>query len=245
MSRQTLLQALLTPLIIFILLFAFLRIFGPIPFNVNNLNTNKTDSFEVSGIGEVDQKPDTAVISLGVQTQGTSVKTAQDSLNTSINSVTSAIKKQGIQDADIQTQNYSINPNYDFNSGTQKITGYTANTTLKIKVRDLSKINSVVDAATANGANQVGEIIFTVNDPTKFENQARDKAILEAKTRAETAARAVGFRLGRIISYSEDFGDKDQPIPMIQNAVKADTTTQIQPGSTTIRVEVFLNYEIY
>lgn len=246
MSRLNFLRPLLPIIGFFIILALYLRVFGPIPFNVNNLNTNKTDSFGVSGVGEVTQTPDQAILSIGVQSQGTTVKATQDSLNSSINSVTQAIKKQGITDQDIQTQNYTLNPSYDFGSGTQKITGYQANSTLKIKIHDLSKVNTIIDTATSSGANQVGNVSFEISDPSKLENEARDLAVAEAKLRAQTAAKAAGFQLGRLISYSENFGDnRNQPMPMIQNAVaKTDLATEIQPGTNTIKVEVFLNYEI-
>ena len=64
-----------------------------------------------------------------------------------------AIKATGIDATDIQTANYNINPTYDYSAGTQRITGYSGSTSLTITVKDLSKLNAVIDAATAAGAN--------------------------------------------------------------------------------------------
>lgn len=246
MSRQALLQALISPLIIFILLFLFLKLFSPLPLNINSITTSKSDSFSVSGKGEVASPPDTALISLGVTATGPTVKASQDSLNTSINKVTDAVKTAGISTTDIQTQNYNLNPNYDFGSG-QKITGYSASSNLQVKVRDLSRVNTVLDAATSSGANQVGGIIFTIDNPIKFQDKARDKAITQAKNRAEAAAKAAGFQLGRIVNYSENLNGSPVPIPMMARDImaKTATSTELQPGSNTISVEVFLSYDIY
>lgn len=228
----------------------YTKLVGPIPFFVNSVNTNKSDSFVVSGEGEVSQAPDTAEVSLGVQSQGNTVQVAQDALNKSINAVTAAVKQQGVAEADIQTQNYSVNPNYDYNGGAQKITGYQAGSNLRIKVKDISKVNAVIDAGTAAGANQVGGVNFTVADPTALESQARDKAIANAKQRAEAAAKAAGFRLGRMVNYSESTNRPGGPelYAMGSSAnLKTDAVapTQVQPGSSTVSITVNLSYEIY
>ena len=230
----------------FILLFSFTKIFGPIPFSVNSVTTAKSDAFNVTGEGKVSAAPDTALVMVGVSASGSTVKAAQDQLNTNINKVSEAVKKLGIEEKDIQTTNYNINPNYDFREADQKITGYSASTNLAIKVRIIDQANSVIDAATASGANQVGGISFDVSDRTKLENEAREKAVANAKSKAENAAKIAGFKLGRIINYSEGFGGA---IPMPYRALSAEkldaaAPTQIEPGSSEISVTVTLSFEI-
>lgn len=247
MILKAIIYPLTTLLVFFILLFVYTKLAGPIPFSVSSVTTTKSDSFQVSGEGEVNAKPDLATISLGVQASGPTVKAAQDSLNTSINAVSAAIKKLGIEDKDIQTQNYNVNPNYDFQSTPQKITGYQANTNLTVKIRQLDKVNSAIDTATTAGANQIGGVNFEVSDKTKLENEARQQAVSAAKAKAEQAAKIAGFRLGRLVNYSENFGDQIRPVPLAQNLTVSskDTATNIEPGSSTIHLSVTLSYEIY
>lgn len=235
-------------LVFFAALFAYTKLAGPIPFSVTQVTTTKTDTFSVSGEGKATVSPDIAVVNAGVQTQGATAKQAQDQLNKSINAVSEAVKKAGIDAKDIQTSNYSVYPNYDYNGGQQKIIGYHANSTLTIKVREIDRANSVLDAATANGANQVGGISFDVDDKTKAENEARTKAVAEAKKKASDAAQIAGFRLGRIINYHEGFGGG--PVPMAygtrdtEMAKAQSNPTQVEPGSQDITITVTLSYDI-
>lgn len=229
----------------FVALFIYNRFFGPIPFSVTSVSTQKSDTFNVSGEGKVSVPPDIVLINVGVQAQASTVKVVQDQLNSNINRVSKALKQLGIKDSDIQTSNYNMNPTYDFTSGTQRITGYSANSNLSIKVREIDKANSVIDAAVENGANQVGGIIFEVDDKTKAENEARELAVSEAKKKAENAAKIAGFKLGRIVNYSESFGDFPRPIPLQAGGVeKGMPLTAIEPGSNEITVIVTLSYEL-
>ncbi len=242
-------QRLLPPIIViiffFLTLFIYTKSAGPLPFSVNSVSTTKSDTFNVSGEGKVNVIPDIVVVNLGVSANGATVKQVQDQINTNINKVTEGVKKLGVDSKDIQTSNYNINPNIDYTAG-QKINGYTANTNLTIKVRDLNKVNEVIDSATQNGANQVGGITFDASDKTKAENEARQKAIQDAKSKAEQAAKIAGFSLGRLINYQEGFNNPPRPYLTAPSAVgtleKADTS--IEPGSSEITISVTLSYEI-
>lgn len=233
----------------FILLFAYTKIAGPIPFSINSVTTTKTDTFSVSGEGKITMVPDIAVVSVGVTAQGSTVSRVQTELNTKINAMSEAIKDLGVDGKDIKTSYYNISPTYDYSSSTQRITGYEAHSNLTIKVRKIDNANAVIDAATAQGANQVGGVSFDVDDKTKAENQAREAAVADAKSKAEAAAKAAGFRLGRVINYSEGGGAGPRPM-MYDDAVKAlpmaggGEPTQIEPGSSEVTVTVNLSYEI-
>lgn len=231
----------------FILLFAYTKLAGPIPFSVTSVTTQKTDTFTVSGEGKVSIHPDMALVNLGVQAQGATVKSVQQELNTRINAVSDAIKKRGMAKEDLQTTNYSVNPTYDYRDGKQKITGYSANAMLIVKVKNLDRVNDVIDDATANGANQVGGLTFDVSDKTKAQNEAREKAVKDAKEKAESAAHTTGFQLGKIVNYSESFGGQPRPIPYLMKAevASADSApTQVEPGTNEIVVQVSLSYDI-
>lgn len=231
----------------FVLLFIYTKFFGPIPFSVNSVTTNKSTTFDVTGEGKVNALPDVASVNVGIRTQGPTVKTAQDQTNSVINKVSQTLKTLGVDSKDIQTTNYNINPDYDFSAGSQKIKGYTASTALSIKVRATDKVNSIIDAASANGANEVSGISFDVDDKSKYEFEAREVAVSDAKKKAQQTAKITGFKLGRIINYSENFGDVPGPIPFAASAelkIKGGIPTQIEPGSSEIKVMVTLSYEI-
>lgn len=231
----------------FAFLFLYTKLAGPVPFSVNSVTTTKSDTFNVTGEGTATVQPDVALVSAGIQANGATVKIAQDQMNTVINKVSEAVKKLGVEAKDIKTTNYNINPDYDFRSGTQRITGYTANTNLEIKVRDIDRVNSVIDQATANGANQVGGVTFDVDDKSKAEGEARQQAVEEAKKKALQAAQIAGFSLGRMVNYTEEFQRGPIALPLRMEAAQGapeDKATQLEPGSTEVKVTVTLSYEI-
>lgn len=231
--------------IFFAVAFVFIKAIGWLPLTVNSTTTQKT-AFQVTGTGKVSTPPDAAVVTVGVTAQGNTVTAAQEELNSNINSVVEAVKGLGIPAEDIKTQNYNINPIYDFSNGGQTITGYTASSSVAIQVKDTTKVNQVVDTATTNGANQVGGVSFEVSDPTAAQNQARELAVEDAKLKAEQAANAAGFTLGRIIDYQESTNTGGQPVPFAAEASARDLSapTEIQPGTSDIELNVTLSYEL-
>ena len=217
-------------------------------FPVNQIVTQKTNLFTSTGEGKVTVVPDTGIISLGVNTQASSVKIAQDQANASINQLSAALRSLGIDAKDIKTSNYSIYPQYDYTTGRNRITGYQVNINLTVRVRNLDMLNQAIDLAAASGINQVGGIQLTVDEDKQKDllKQAREEAVKDAKDKAEALAKAAGITLGRIVDVQES-GGLGQPVPMMARAMaedsKAGVPTQIEPGTTEITTMVTLSYE--
>lgn len=246
-NKEKVLSGALLIVIFFLTFFAYSKLAGPVSFSVNSVTTTKSDVFTVTGQGESVVKPDIAYTQVGIEATGSTVKQVQEKINSVINQVSKAIKDLGVKEEDIKTVNYRIHPNYDWTGGGQRITGYRASTSLSIKVREIDKINEVIDLATVNGANQVGSISFDVDDRAKAENEAREKAVAEAKRKAQEAARIAGFRLGKIINYQENADGYQPPIAynrMALEEVAGGGATEVEPGSSEIKVLVTLSYEI-
>lgn len=213
------------------------------------------EGFTVSGEGKVKATPDFATVTVGVTAKAPTQQEAQNLLNGNINKVISSIKALGIADKDIKTENYNIYPEYgdirvmstapaplDENG----ITGYNANTNITVTLDDPKLADKVIDAATANGANQVGGVNYQVKDKENALNEARTMAVADAKKKAEAAAKSAGFRLGKITSYSESEGG-GYPIPYMAKAEDArggGTPTQTQPGEDELTMIVTISYEI-
>jgi uncharacterized protein YggE len=221
--------------------------FSP-PIPVSSVVTQKTDLLTVSGEGKVTVVPDTGIVNLGINLMRPSVKAAQSEVNTIINKISDETQKMGVDKKDIKTSEYSIYPEYDYRTGSGKITGYRVSAAITIKVRDLEKLNSVIDSATANGANTVSGISLTVDDDKKKDllQEAREEAIKEAKTKAESLAKAAGISLGRIVNVQES-GSTSIPVPYMLKEAAAGMggglDTNVQPGSTDITSNVTLFYE--
>lgn len=164
----------------------------------------------VTGQGKVSYQPDIANITLGVQID--KVARAEDALNLlneRVNKIIAAVKALEIPAADIQTQNYSLYPQYDAVDNISTLTGYNANQQLLIKVRGIDKesgkVSKVIAEATKVGANQVIGIGFEAANIEDLKQEARVKAINDAKSKANKLADAAGVELGKIIGWWENF----------------------------------------
>ncbi len=205
----------------------------------------------VSGEGKVNAKPDIAQLQFGVTTerQRTS-EAAMSLLEQKMNAILEAVKAQGIEEKDITTQALSLNPSYDWTDGTQVLRGYEAYQTLSVKVRDTDKSGAVLQAATTAGANQVGGVNFTIDDPSALQEEARQKAIADAEEKAQALAEQLGGRLGKLRGYSEGGGYTPPYMPYaaremdMANAVGEGAPVPVPTGEQEVQLSVSLTYEL-
>lgn len=209
-----------------------------------------TSGVTVSGHGEFDAPPDTGYVDVGVQVTAGNVADARTQAAAAANGVIGSLKSNGIDEKDIQTSNYNIQPNYNYdkNGGQPTITGYTVTNTVTAKVRKLDSFSKVIDDATAAGGNnvRVQSIRFGVEDDQKAKEQARANAVDDAKAKAEQLAKLSGVSLGKAIAITEVAAQSVGP--MYQGAFAAapaaDSATPIQPGTNTISVDVSIRWAL-
>ena len=179
-----------------------------------------TNTINVSGEGEVFAVPDTAEFSISVDEKAKDVATAQTAATKKNNDIIAYLKGQGIDQKDIQTADYSVNPTYEYQNascpasssgavvycppGKQVLAGYEVMQTLSVKVRDTAKAGTILSGVGSLGASNVSGLSFTVADQDLLDAQARDKAISDAKTKAEALAKSLGVSLGRVVSFNEN-----------------------------------------
>lgn len=236
-------------IIFFILLFVYSR-FGPsLPISV--LTQTKGEPMMVSDTGKVTVVPDIAKVTVGIDEQGQSLKQVQDSVNKKSKALTDSLKKVGVNEKDIKTVNYSVNPEYDYQNQPYKINGYSVSTSYEIKITDFELVNDVLVLATESGANVVGNISFEVNEETREKKlqEAREMAVDKAKQKAEGLAKASGIILGKIINVTESMGlDYPRPIAyakeMSLSSGDSPEVANVTPGETEISVTVNLSFEI-
>ena len=230
-----------------------------------SIDPAKLRSFVVTAEGKAVAVPDVATFSFSVITEGgKNLGNLQKENTEKINKIIDFVKAQGVDSKDIKTINYSVEPRYEYFScppvlqtfperevkpcPPPAISGYVINQTVSVKVRDFNKIGDLLAGAVEKGANQVSQLVFTVDDRTAVENQAREEAIQKARTKAQGLARAGGFRLGKLLSIDEGF----YPIPYYdqfgrggaQLAEKAAPAPPIEPGSQEVIINMTLRYEI-
>lgn len=208
-------------------------------FRATTLNLNAT--------GESKAAPDMATITLGVSVQAPSAAQAMALNAQRMSDVVAALRRQGLADADIQTSNLSLNPQYVYaQNQPAKLTGYQANNDVSIRVKDLRRLGAVIDAVTAAGANQINGIGFGLSSPAAAENDARREAVKALTARAELYAQATGYHVARLVNLSEG-GGYQPPAPrafMAGFAKSAAPSTPIEAGELTVRIDLQAVYEL-
>jgi uncharacterized protein YggE len=172
-----------------------------VPSIENNCSTGR--SISVSGTAVVNVTPDRVLIQLGVQSNGRTPQLVEAANSAVIHRVIKAVKKEDVDEKDIVTDRYVIDPIYDdYNALT--IEGYRIYNMVAITLRDITKANDVIIAALGAGANQVVNVEFYLSDLRKYRDQARELAMIAAGEKAEDLSEAAGAEIGCVISISEN-----------------------------------------
>jgi uncharacterized protein len=206
----------------------------------------------VSGTGSVNVAPDTASVILGVESEDTSLKTAQDDATTRIAAVTEVLTAAGIAEDDIQTASYNIYPipRYDDDGNYRGVQGYQVSTSLSVTVRDTDVLGTLLDEAVAAGANAIWGISFFVDDPSGPASQARGLAVQDARAKADEYAEASGVVIAGVHTLRETSAPAPKAEEYVMSAADAEMArgaaapVPISVGSTEIRVDVEIVFEI-
>lgn len=203
----------------------------------------------VSGTGKVTGKPDVVKLTLGVSAEADTVQKARDQAAASLDAMIKSLKNNGIAEKDLQTQQFSIQPQYDYNDGNQRLRGFQVTNILNVTLRDINKTGQVVDDAVRAGGNdtQIQGLAFTIENPDDLKQQAREKAVADAKAKAETLARSAGVTIGEAMNISET----GYAPPVYYDASRAGVagpatgeSTPIQPGELDVTVDVSITWAI-
>jgi uncharacterized protein YggE len=195
----------------------------------------------VTGTGSVTAVPDRAEWSFGVQTDAPTGSEALRRNSAAIAKVVAALKAAGVADSDLTTEQVSLYPRTS-PDGTEVI-GYTATSSVRAVIRDISKAGAIVDAATAAGANQIFGPTLTVSDTETLYRQALDEAFAQAGERAARLAKTAGASLGRVISITES--PAGVPVPLAGKAAAGEGgDVAISPGTTEIQGTLVVSYEL-
>lgn len=208
-----------------------------------------TGGISVNGHGEVQVPPDTAVFTAGVQVNATTVADARERAAKAADALVSSVKKNGVDEKDIQTSGLSIQPVFDYkNASEPRITGYQVTNQVTVKVRKIDTVSKVIDDAIAAGGDAVRlqGISFVVDDDEKPTEQAREAAMKDARAKADQFAKLAGVELGPPLTIAETQASN----PIFRSALPADasgaadTSTPIQPGTNTVTIDVAVRWQI-
>ncbi|MEM9329911.1 MAG: SIMPL domain-containing protein [Pseudomonadota bacterium] len=222
---------------------------------VQSIAQDRVNTIAVTGTGRISVAPDMAMISVGVLREAKTARDALSANNEAMGSVLEAMKTQGIEEKDLQTSNFNIQPRYFYPkrkaNGEQpapQITGYVVSNNLDIRIRDLEQTGEILDLVVTLGVNSGGNIRFMNEDTSKILNKARTAAVEDAISKAMTLADAAQVELGDILNISEN-SVRPGPVPLAQARAAtiredAPSSVPISGGENTYKVDVQISWEI-
>ena len=198
----------------------------------------------VSGEGRVAGTPDTLTLNIGINLERDSVSTATDDAARLASNLIDALVAEGVEEADMQTANYSIYPVYDYRNDTRRLLGYRVSNDVRVKIRQLDRAGEIIDRAAAQGSDEVvvQGVSFSLDDNELLVVAAREAAWTDARNKAEQLAGLAGVSLGEPTSISESFS---APVPIQRYALEAaadGASTPIQPGELDVSITIEVTF---
>ncbi len=238
-NRNAVLLSALTSAIIFAILVAVMQMLPRQAVQAQAGTALAHRQVTVIGEGEVSGTPDTAHVTIGVETDAETTQEALAANNRQVEAMVQKLKEMEIDEQDIQTSNFNIHANY--NSSGNRVTGYHVSNMVNVTIRDLQQAGELLDEVVQLGANRVYGITFSVDDPTALLEQARDAAMTNARTRAEQLAQSGGASVGQVIEITENIGSQP-PRPMVLDRampeMEAGSAVPVEAGEQQFTVRV-------
>jgi uncharacterized protein YggE len=198
---------------------------------------------ETSGVGVVEVAPDMATLIIQVNTSAKKSADAKKQLDDRVAQYFSFLEKMGVDKKDIDAANLATRAQYDYSkSGGGKLTGYAANRTVTVKIRQLDKLNPILDGALEAQLNEISSIQLGVADEENYKTQAKKRAMENATKQAQSLAEGFGAKLGPIyrISYQAMNGQNSpMPVMLMARSAKANDGYSVDATYTqdTIKFE--------
>lgn len=206
-----------------------------------------TPTLTLTGQGQTAVTPDLATVSIGVESQKDTAGAALAANTEQAGAVIAALKAAGVEAKDIQTSNFSVQPVYadrkSFSDGGPQVVGYRVFNQVVAHIRMLDELGGILDRVVSTGANRIGGISFGLAEDGDARDEARRRAVADARRKAELYAEAAGVTLGPILSMSEP-GFSAGPRPMMMEARAAAAPVPIEAGSASITASVTISWQI-
>ena len=235
-------------LIAVIIIAAVILALGLLWYNKDNVSNKRTISS--NGISTMKSMPDLTTVYIRIDTSASTADESKDQ-NSKISEAVMVSLLKIVENKDIETQQFNIYPEYDWSEGKQKLLGYKTTNSLKVKLTDFTKIGDVIDAAIDSGASGIDSINFEISDDKKSElkKQVLEKASQDAREKAESVAKGLNAKLGKLVSVSAaDYDYRPYPIyTMEAGGVSAakEAATNVNPQELEVSANVQVTFEIY
>lgn len=218
-------------------------------------------TISVQGVGEVTAVPDVATFSFSVESKEVDAVDAQNASAKTMEAVLAYLTEMGVEEKDVKTAYYNLAPQYEYPqvvctqwgcppAGEPKIVGYQVSQSVTVKVRDTAKAGELVSGVGSKGVQNVSGLSFTIDDEEALMAEAREKAIVDAKEKAEKLAKNLGTRIVRMNGFWEEqnggypyYGKGGDGMMMAESAMDVQSA-QLPTGENVITASVNISYEI-
>jgi uncharacterized protein YggE len=198
-----------------------------------------------AGEAVIKRAPDRAYVSIAAESRARTSREAQRLNADAMTAVIAKLKGAGLSGDAVRTTSYDLQPDFEYANGRQTVRGYVARNSLEVRVDDLPKLGEILDAAVGAGATSVTGIRFDLRDRSAAEREALQRAVEDARGRANAAASGAGARVERILKIEEQGGTVEPPRPMVAMArMEAQAATPVIAGELEIRARVILTAAI-
>lgn len=204
----------------------------------------------VAGEARVAAQPDMATLTLGALGRGKTAAEAMNETSVAVEAILARLAALGVAQRDVQTTQLRLREDtrWDQSRNEDVFMGYVARNTVEVRIRDLDGIGALLAAVLDDGANELQNLYFGLQNPRKVEDEARRRAVADARSRAELYAEAAGVTLGALVSLR----DTAEPLvpsvmpaePVIVEAAMASEDVPVAAGEIVVRAEVTLVYAI-
>ncbi len=222
-----------------------------------------SNTISISGQGEVFAVPDMGEFSVTVREDADTVAEAQEAATEKINAVLAYLDEAGVEEKDIKTVSYNVNPKYEWiqercvegicPGGKQNLVGFEVYQMVSVKVRDTKKAGELLSGVGSRGASEVSGLSFTIDDEDELRAEAREMAIAEAQEKAEMLASELGVTLVRVVGFYEESGGYPPPMyaygrggetMALMNDAKVESAPELPAGENKITSSVQITFEI-
>lgn len=209
-------------------------------------------TMSMSGTAEISVSPDQATVTTGVTSQAETAREALTANNEAMAALIDVLKQAGIDDKDIQTSGFSVQPQYVYSDARDEngynrppeIASYQVSNNVTIIVRDLESLGPTLDQVVSAGSNTISGISFGLTDKSDVLDQARRQAFANAKAKAELYATEAGVELGNIVSITEQGGGNQPPVPYAAMRMDAAESVPVQAGQVGYSMTVSVSWEL-
>jgi uncharacterized protein len=210
---------------------------------VQQMTSRQQRVMTVTGIGHLSIEPNIAQVQLAVTTENRDLSQAQQENAYVMNQVIESLLELGISRENIKTTTYNISPQYDYVEGKQLFRGYQVTNAITVKITNIEQVGNVIDVAVQNGANNVSNIQFTVENEQLHYQQALSLALKNALAKAQTIAATIQLQLDpHPIKIVEEV--REEPVVYRTFAAKEMTgSTPIEQGQITINATVKVQFQ--